>query len=258
VDSKDDLARLSSIKTWWSELLRAHQGEGSAAQQALRAMLLRYHGAAYRYLLGILRDPVKAEEKTQDFAVRFLEGKFASADPGRGRFRDYLKTALRNLCRAHWEAEKRNACVLSLPEDSGAAMTPLQEPGEADPLFDAAWRDELMSRTWEALQRVEEEDGPAHCTVLRLKTEQPDLPSRQMADLLAPKLGEVLSEAALLQRVRRARKCFADLLVAEVAHSLGQPTAGELERELIELGLLDYCKSALQRRGSIAAAPPAN
>jgi hypothetical protein len=34
-----------------------------------------------------------------------------------------------------------------------------------------------------------------------------------------------------------------------VTHSLGNPLAEELEEELVELGLLDYCRPALERRG---------
>ena len=39
------------------------------------------------------------------------------------------------------------------------------------------------------------------------------------------------------------------LLLDEVTHSLERPAAEELEQELVELGLLDYCRPALERRG---------
>jgi RNA polymerase sigma factor (sigma-70 family) len=255
VDSKDDLARLSIIKTRWSRLLEAHHGAGSVAQRALGELLLRYHGAVYRYLLGVLRDPAAAEEKTQEFAVRFLEGAFKGADPGQGRFRDYLKMALRNQCRNYWRAQERERELGMQPihEDTGAAAVPAQEPAEADAVFAAAWQEELFARTWEALQRDEEENGTPYYTVMQLKTEYPKMHSAQLAELLAARLDRVLSEAALLQTVKRARTRFAELLVEEVAHSLGQPTPDELEQELIELELLDYCKSVLQRRARSAA-----
>ena len=36
----------------------------------------------------------------------------------------------------------------------------------------------------------------------------------------------------------------------EIVHSLEEPSAEEIEQELIELGLLDYCRPALKRRQS--------
>jgi RNA polymerase sigma factor (sigma-70 family) len=249
VESNEDAVRLSRIKTRWSMLFQAHQGQGSAAQQARCVLLLRYYGAVYRYLLGVLRDPAAAEERTQDFAVRFLAGAFSGADPERGRFRDYLKTALRNLAHKHWEAQKREKDQGPQPLAEEAEMAaPASDPAEEDRAFVLAWREELLARTWKALRRVQEETGTPCHTVLHLRTEQPHLHSAQLAEQLAPHLGKVLSEGAVHQAVKRARDRFADLLLDEVSHSLGAPLLAELEQELIELGLLEYCKSALRRR----------
>jgi hypothetical protein len=50
--------------------------------------------------------------------------------------------------------------------------------------------------------------------------------------------------------LHRARKKFAELLVAEVARSLQTPGPEALEQELCALDLLGYCRSALPgRRG---------
>src|SRR5260370_14391835 len=94
----DDLnVPLSGISTMWTEMLQAHKDQGDAATATRRQLLLRYYGSVYRYLLGTVRDPGAAEELCQEFAVRFLRGDFKGADPGRGRFRDFLKTGLRHL-----------------------------------------------------------------------------------------------------------------------------------------------------------------
>ena len=42
---------------------------------------------------------------------------------------------------------------------------------------------------------------------------------------------------------------FAELLLDEVTHALDNPTSEELERELADLSLLDYCRPALERQG---------
>jgi hypothetical protein len=41
-------------------------------------------------------------------------------------------------------------------------------------------------------------------------------------------------------------------LLDEVRHSLENPEADHLEEELIELGLLEYCRPALERRTASA------
>jgi hypothetical protein len=48
--------------------------------------------------------------------------------------------------------------------------------------------------------------------------------------------------------LHRARGKFADLLLEEVARSLGRPTEAELVQELRDLQLLKLCDTALERR----------
>jgi hypothetical protein len=48
--------------------------------------------------------------------------------------------------------------------------------------------------------------------------------------------------------LHRARTRFAELLVAEVAHSLGTPSEAQLLEELRTLRLLKLCGPALERR----------
>jgi hypothetical protein len=89
VDDSHAKERLSQITTLWS-LLRQAQGVSAADPLcAQHALMDRYYGAAYRYLLGATRNEEAALELFQDFAVRFLRGDFRRADPERGRFRDY-------------------------------------------------------------------------------------------------------------------------------------------------------------------------
>ena len=89
VDQDD---RLSRIATRWTAVFRAHGDAPTQAEAARHRLMLHYSGAVYRYLLGAVRDPDVAADLCQEFAVRFLRGDFRRADPGRGRFRDYLKT----------------------------------------------------------------------------------------------------------------------------------------------------------------------
>ena len=46
----------------------------------------------------------------------------------------------------------------------------------------------------------------------------------------------------------RSRRKFVDFLLAEVLQSLDQPSQDELEEELGDLKLLEYCRPFLKRR----------
>jgi DNA-directed RNA polymerase specialized sigma24 family protein len=239
--------RLSSIKTSWSKLFQAHRGEKDAATAALQQLLLRYYGAVYRYHLGALRDPAAAEELTQEFAVRFLRGDFCRADPRQGRFRDFLKTALRRLVMDYWRAKGKAPPPLPTGGRERAAAGP--PPGhDFDRAFLDKWREELLARTWEALAKAQEEAGQPYHTVLRCKTKSPELRSAQLAEQVGAQVGKAYTVAGIRQLLHRARERYAQLLVEEVARSLGTSDPATLEQELIELNLLYYCRSALERR----------
>src|SRR5437660_669516 len=49
--------RLSRISTQWTMVFQAHEGPADAVARAQQQLLERYSGAAYRYLLGAVRDP---------------------------------------------------------------------------------------------------------------------------------------------------------------------------------------------------------
>src|SRR5215470_4444044 len=112
---------LSQIATQWTMLFQAHKGPDDDAIQVRRALMLRYCGAVYRYLAKVVRDPHLAEELTQEFAVKFLEGGFAGADPTRGRFRSYVKTSLFRLVAEHHRKRQKQARQVALDEDSQVA-----------------------------------------------------------------------------------------------------------------------------------------
>jgi RNA polymerase sigma-70 factor (ECF subfamily) len=240
-----DSERLSQITTRWTMLVRAHTDPADAARSAQCALLDCYGGAVGRYLLGAVHDPDVAAELSQEFAVRFLRGDFKRADPGRGRFRDYLKTALSHLVADHYRA--RQAAPRPLPADVAAGNDPTT--ADDDP-FLASWRAELLDRTWEALAAAH----PTEHAVLLARVTEPDLSSSALADLVAARLGKPLTAAAARKALQRAHGHFAELLVAEVAASLKVPddaragNPAELEEELRALDLLRYCGSALAKQ----------
>src|SRR5579871_1341956 len=107
MNSEEMASRISRIETMWTLVRDAHaQGEAQIAQ-AQEAILQRYTGAIYRYLVAVMRDPNAADEVFQEFAVKFLRGAFRNADPGRGRFRDLVKKALWNLIHDHRNKQRK-------------------------------------------------------------------------------------------------------------------------------------------------------
>ena len=235
--------RLSRISTQWTMVFQAHQGPADAVTRAQQHLLERYSGATYRYLLGAVRDPDVAMDLCQEFAVRFLRGDFRRASPERGRFRDYLKTALIHLV-TDYQNERRAAPRLFSPDEPEPAA-PAAESVDSERDFLHGWREELLDRTWKALA----EANPSYHAALLLRVENVDLPSSEMAQHLTSQLGKPVSAAWVRKVLQRAHEKFAELLVDEVNCSLETATDAELYDELRELDLLKYCRSVLERRG---------
>ncbi len=236
---------LSRISTCWSLVFEAHRGQADAATRAQQELVQRYCGAIYRYLLAVVRDADTADDLSQEFALRLVRGDFRRADPGQGRFRDFVKTSLYHLIVDHQRRKQRRRHE-ALPEDAPdvARDTP-DLPSDQE--FLARWREELLNRAWDSLEALEKETGQPFNTVLRFRAENPDVRSGEMAKRLQEKLGKPLTDVGIRQTLHRARDKFADLLLEEVAHSLETDDADRLEQELIDLDLLSYCRTALER-----------
>ena len=81
MESDPPRSHLSRISTPWTLVRLAHADAEAPAAHALRLLLQRYCGAAYRYLRGALRDEDAALDLLQEFVLRFLRGDFRRADP---------------------------------------------------------------------------------------------------------------------------------------------------------------------------------
>jgi hypothetical protein len=69
-----------------------------------------------------------------------------------------------------------------------------------------------------------------------------------MAERLSALLGRRVGAGGLRQTLHRARDRFVEFLLAEVVASLKDPTSEQVQEELIELGLWDYCRPAISIR----------
>jgi RNA polymerase sigma factor (sigma-70 family) len=210
-------------------------------------LMQRYGGAVYRYLLGIVRDADAADDLAQEFALRFLRGDFRRVDPQRGRFRDFVKMALRHLVIDHHRRKRTRP--QQLPAHSPEAASPVDEDLDFDRHFLDSWRKELLDHAWDALNRHQRQTGQPLYTVLRLRADQPELRSAKMAEELTQPLGRPVTADWVRKTLERARSKFADFLLDDVERSLENPTREEVAEELLDLGLLEYCRPVLERRG---------
>jgi RNA polymerase sigma factor (sigma-70 family) len=230
--------RLDAITTRWSLIRQAHTGDRDA-QTARSALVLRYAKSVRGYVGGMLKNREDADELAQEVVVRLLKGDFAGADPTRGRFRDLLKTAARNMVRNFWEKQSRRR-----PVDADLGLV-AETVSAGDPWL-ASWQKTILDHTWGALKDFEKANpkNPAH-TLLRLRTDFPDDTSEQLAEKLSKKTGSAIRPDACRQTLRRARLKFAELLVEEIRLGLDDPTPARVQEELAALELLDYVRDFL-------------
>lgn len=237
---------LTALVTNVQDLRDAQDSDSNLRRQAQSRLIRYYQRAVYKYVMALSRDVDRADDVFQDFALRFVRGDFKKWDPTRGRFRDYLKTSLRNLTMDRFRKEAQGK-EQPLAEGMEPAVIHLPD-AEADRVFNQTWSEESLRRAWEALRIYEEESSQPVFTLLRRKSEQPELRSHQIAELLSAETGKPATAVWVRKWTGLARDKFAELLLKEVESSLPEPGLDELEREVADLGLLQYCRKALDQR----------
>ena len=241
--------RLSQMTTHWTAVVEAHNGTPGQVNSAISQLMCRYGGAVHRYFLKAVKDPAEAEDLDQDFAIRFLRGDFRRCDPKRGRFRDYVKRAVQNMISDHFR-RKKTLRSKNLPMVEPAVLDPALSRFEED--FVASWRNDLLERSWAALAELEKNTGHPYHSVLRFRVDNPELSSEQAAEKVSRIIGQSLTAGAMRQAVMHSRRKFVEFLIADVLESMDRPTQDELEEELGELKLLEYCRPYMKRSSDTA------
>jgi RNA polymerase sigma-70 factor (ECF subfamily) len=237
----DNSSRLDAISTRWTLIQQAWDGAAPSADGARNVLVLRYLPAIRKYIAAMVQNREDAEDIAQDALVRLMAGDFAGADPARGRFRDFLKVSIRNMVKNYWTRQKRRRPAMCEVVDLAG---PAGDSG--DDVWLGVWRQGLLDLGWNAMrQRQRAQPGSIAYTLLRLRADHPDESCEQLAERLSKKQPKAMSPAALRQQLHRARAQFADLLLAELASGLSDPTPQKLEDELIALDLLQYVRHLL-------------
>lgn len=204
--------------------------------------VMRYAPAIRKYVAAIVKQRADADDVTQEFLTRVFEKGFCPSSITRGRFRDYLKAAVRyvslSVLRQRKLVELDDAMLESL----------VARPDEhADQQWNTQWRDCLLDRVWQLLEMHERETaGNLFYTALRLTVDHPNEDSESLAARVSNKLGKPYRADAFRQQVRRARKQFAKLIVEEIRRTLHAPSKADIEQELLSLGLMPYVRDFLE------------
>lgn len=205
--------------------------------------VMRYAPAIRSYLSVFLKNPHDVDDVCQKFFLRVIERGLVEERAVHGRFRDYLIAAVRNAALAHLRGRPLAHSGL-VPLGEIPSRDPVEFPSDEEWL--SRWRRLLLENVWQSLDSHEREHpGSLAFTVLRLLTDYPQEDSSQLSRRASHLSGRSISPDAYRKQVSRARRLFAEFLVAEVARTLEDPTPINVEEELIDAGLMKYVQPFL-------------
>ena len=241
--------RIDQIETQWS-MVRQAANSFASADDARRSLVMRYASSIRAYVLAMTRNEQDADELSQDVIVRILNGDFGGANREKGRFRDFLKVAVRNMVRNHWAKSKRRKTA---DLDLGELDTPDDNTEEVDPWI-SGWRNNLLELTWSALSSYEEDHaGRIPFTILKLRAEFPTANSTELAEKLSERVCREYRADTTRQQLRRARLRFAEFLVEEVANGIEDPQPERIQEELICLELYEHIRDVLPEKWGMSS-----
>src|SRR6516162_3437626 len=159
-------SRLEDISTEW-DIIR---------DPAL--FVLRYAPAIQQYVSALVRNRHDAEEVTQEFFLRVTQHDFYRPSGG-GRFRDYLKAAVRNAALNHLRRNRAPKAVdFDILQDSIVDKT----QAVADQVWANEWRKCLLERACRALEEHQSQSpGNLFSTVLSVLVDNPLDDSKTLA-----------------------------------------------------------------------------
>lgn len=220
------------LTTHWS-LVRAAGGRGGEAAVALDELCRAYWFPLYAYVRRCGVEAHAAEDLVQGFLARLIERRDLEAlSPENGRFRAFLRTAIRNHV-ANWRAgeraEKRGGGRVLREADFADANERLEReaPAEDDPerAFERAWAHELLAAAAEDVRRDYAASGRAR-VFEELKVE---LQRAGDSDIEAHAQALGMTNGACAVAIHRLRTRFREKLEQRVRATLGPEEDWEAE-----------------------------
>lgn len=206
------------------------------AAAALEALCQAYWYPLYAFIRWQDHGPEDAQDLTQAFFAKLLEKDYLrAADRDKGRFRTFLRVALKRFLANEWDRArrlKRGGGQATIPLDTAVAEQRYQaEPSSdllpPDRIFERRWAMTLLDQALERLRAEYEQDAKA----MEFEHLKETLTAERGAvpyAALAAKLD--VSEGAARVAVHRLRKRFREIFRATVADTVSNPD--EVDEEL--------------------------
>ena len=229
--------------TRWTLVVAAGDPQRKDARSALVSLCENYWYPLYAYLRRRGYAPDQAQDLTQEFFMRVLEGRYLDrADPEKGRFRSFILTSLKFFVADEQDrqrAQKRGGGAIVSLEFSSGEERYQREPGHyetPDRIFERRWALSMLERVMERLRDEFVQHGRPE-NFERMKVFLLGQSEAPYADL-AREMNT--SEGALKVAIHRLRKRYRELFRQEIADTVADPAKVESE--------LRYLAAVLTRR----------
>lgn len=228
-------------ETVWSSILSCNDAASPKRKAGLDHLFALYWRPVYKFIRAAGGRPVEdAKDLAQAFFCHILEGNLLSRyQPDQGRFRNFLKGALRNFLleeRRDAGRLKRGGGTISVPlnveeieNDRFLADTKRLSPEE---LFDRQWARDVMAQSLVRLRDVLRKDGKeTYFKVYELYELHPGEAGRPTYDQVARKVG--IAATDVTNYLRHARERLQGLIAERVSEYV--TTKSEMLQEIEEL-----------------------
>jgi RNA polymerase sigma-70 factor (ECF subfamily) len=215
-------------------VVRAGDPSTRAAREALAELCASYWYPVYAFIRRQGHEPDEAQDLTQAFFVHVLErGTIAAADPSRGKFRSFVRTACAHFLadeRDRARARKRGGDQIVLSIDArDAEGRYLREPAHnltPERLFERTWVLTVLEHVFERLGQEYEQAGQG-ALFEQLKSVLRVGPHSVTYATFAARLG--MTQGAVQVAVHRLRRRYRTILLDQIAATLDDPAAVEDE-----------------------------
>ena len=219
--------------TRWTLVVAAGHPRRTEARSALVSLCEGYWYPLYAYLRRRGYPTDQAQDLTQEFFIRVLEGRYLDrAEPEKGRFRSFILTSLKFFVadsEDRQRAQKRGGGMVVPLEFSSGEERYQREPAHGETperIFERRWALAVLDRVVERLRDEFVHHGrPEHFDRLKVfLLGAADAPYATLAREMNT------SEGALKVAIHRLRKRYRELFRQEIADTVADPA--EVESEL--------------------------